>query len=80
MTIEGINSKTGIIMIGHGEPEVFEKESWTNVLQEMFQELRKTGIDVPSDDAIALMLPMIQEKYQAIGGRSQHVEVIKRTV
>ena len=65
-------------MIGHGEPEIFEKESWTSVLQQMFQELRKTGIDVPSDDAIALMLPMIQDKYQAMGGRSQHVAVIKR--
>jgi len=32
MTAKRTETKTGIIMIGHGEPEIFEKEAWTKVL------------------------------------------------
>jgi hypothetical protein len=30
------NVKTGILMIGHGEPEVFDEEVWREGLHEMF--------------------------------------------
>ena len=76
MTTERKNSKTGIIMIGHGEPEAFEEGLWADVLHDMFEELKRTGIEAPSDEAIPLMLPIIQGKYAAIGGRSRHNEII----
>ena len=68
----------GIIMIGHGEPEVFSEEVWEEGLHEMFEELRKTGIETPPDAAIPMMLPMIKEKYETMGGRSRHAEIIKK--
>jgi len=63
-------------MIGHGEPEVFEEELWAEALHEMFEELKRTGIEAPSDEAIPMMLPIIRGKYAAIGGRSRHNEII----
>ncbi|MCX5895419.1 MAG: ferrochelatase [Proteobacteria bacterium] len=68
----------GIIMIGHGEPEIFDEKVWEEGLHEMFEELRKTGIETPPDDAIPMMLPMIKEKYETIGGRSRHAEFIRK--
>jgi protoheme ferro-lyase len=76
MTTKRKKYKTGIIMIGHGEPEVFEEELWAEALHEMFEELKRTGIEAPPDEAIPLMLPIIEGKYAAIGGRSRHNEII----
>ena len=43
-------------MIGHGEPEVFDEKVWTDGLHEMFEEFRQTGLEVPSDDALPMIL------------------------
>jgi protoheme ferro-lyase len=69
---------TGIIMVGHGEPEVFDGAVWAEGLNEMFDEMRATGLEVPPEEAIPLMLPHIQEKYDAMGGRSPHVAICRK--
>jgi protoheme ferro-lyase len=70
--------KTGILMVGHGEPETFDETVWAEGLHEMLKEFRQTGIDVPADDAIPFMLEGIKEKYNALGGVSRHAQACKR--
>jgi protoheme ferro-lyase len=72
------NERTGILMIGHGEPEVFDEKAWTEGLHEMFEEFRQTGIEVPPDEAFPMILMGIKDKYEAMGGRSRHAEVCRR--
>ena len=75
---KGTNKKTGILMIGHGEPEVFDEEVWSEGLHEMFEEFRQTGLEVPPDDAFPMMLMEIKDKYEAMGGKSRHAEVCRK--
>jgi protoheme ferro-lyase len=70
--------ETGILMIGHGEPEVFNEQVWTEGLYEMLEGFRQTGIDVPTDEAIPLMLEGIKHKYEALGGFSRHAQACKK--
>jgi protoheme ferro-lyase len=72
------NEKIGIVMIGHGEPEVFEEEAWREGLHEMFEEFRATGMEVPPDDAFPMMLTEIEEKYKSMGGKSLHAEACRQ--
>ncbi len=72
------NAKTGIVMIGHGEPEIFDEDVWLEGLREMFDEFRQTGLEVPPDDALPVMLMEIKDKYEAMGGKSRHAEVCKK--
>jgi protoheme ferro-lyase len=74
----GKSEKIGILMIGHGEPEVFDEEVWREGLHEMFEEFRETGLEVPPDDAFPMMLMEIKDKYEAMGGKSRHAEVCKK--
>ena len=75
---KGTKEKTGILMIGHGEPEVFDEEVWAEGLHEMFEEFRQTGLEVPPDDAFPMMLMEIKDKYEAMGGKSRHAEVCRK--
>jgi protoheme ferro-lyase len=72
------DKKTGVLMIGHGEPEVFDEEVWSEGLHEMFEEFRQTGLEVPPDDAFPMMLMEIKDKYEAMGGRSRHAEACRK--
>jgi len=73
-----INVKTGILMIGHGEPEYFDKEAWTEGLHKMFEEFRQTGLEVPTDEAFPMILMEIKNKYEVMGGKSKHAEVCRK--
>jgi protoheme ferro-lyase len=75
---KGTNEKIGILMIGHGEPEVFDEEVWAEGLHEMFEEFRQSGLEVPPDDAFPMMLMEIKDKYEAMGGKSRHAEVCRK--
>jgi protoheme ferro-lyase len=72
------NKKTGILMVGHGEPETFDEKVWADGLHEMLEEFRQTGMEVPPDDAIPMMLTGMKIKYEALGGRSPHAQACKR--
>jgi protoheme ferro-lyase len=74
----GKKEKIGILMVGHGEPETFDEEAWTEGLHEMFEEFRVTGLEVPPDDAFPMMLTEIEEKYKVMGGKSRHAEACRR--
>ncbi len=73
-----VGGKTGILMIGHGEPETFDEAVWRKGLQEMFAEFRQTGLEVPPDEAVPVMLMEIKDKYEAMGGTSRHAEVCRK--
>lgn len=75
---ENVARKTGIVMVGHGEPEVFDGGVWTEGLNEMFEEMRATGLEVPPEEALPMILDHIREKYVAMGGRSPHVAVCRK--
>jgi protoheme ferro-lyase len=71
------NVKTGILMIGHGEPEVFDEKLWSEGLREMFEEFRQTGLEVPPVEAFPMILTGIKDKYEVMGGTSKHAEVCR---
>lgn len=72
------NRRTAIVMVGHGEPEVFDADLWSRGLRDMFNELRRTGVEAPPETAIPMILSEIRHKYQAIGGRSRHAEICRQ--
>jgi len=72
------DGKIGILMVGHGEPEVFDEEVWREGLREMFEEFRETGLAVPPDDALPMILTGIKNKYDAMGGKSRHAEACRK--
>ncbi len=77
-TKKNADTKIGVLMVGHGEPEVFDEEAWTEGLHEMFEEFRQTGLEVPPDDAFPMILTEIKDKYVAMGGKSRHAAVCRR--